>query len=223
MAESIQIAIDGPASSGKGSVAREVARRLGYAYIDTGAMFRAVALAAEQDGVAWTDEQGVSDLVRSLNFEFDWDESELRLMVNGESVSDRIRGEHVGAGASAVAVFPAVRQALLERQRALAGRGGVVMDGRDIGSVVLPDAQLKIYLDASISVRALRRQAEMRASGRRVSLETVRAELMARDMQDKTRREAPLVQAKDAVYVDTSRQTIDEAADGIVNLVRQRI
>ena len=222
MADAIQIAIDGPASSGKGSVARGVARRLGYSYIDTGAMFRAVALVAKERGVAWTDEQGVSNLVRTLRFEFIWVDDALDLRVNGESVSDRIRGEHVGAGASAVAVFSAVRRALLNRQRELARLGGVVMDGRDIGSVVLPDAQLKVFLDASVAVRAARRHAEMRARGQEVSLDTVRADLIARDLQDRNRDQAPLVQASDAVYVDTSHQTVDEAVEGIVALAHQR-
>lgn len=223
MSEAIQIAIDGPASSGKGSVAREVARRLGYSYIDTGAMFRAVALRAEEEGVAWTDEQGVSDLVCRLRFEFQWLGGALDLRVGGESVSGRIRGEHIGAGASAVAVFPAVRRALLNRQRELARQGGVVMDGRDIGSVVLPDAQLKVFLDASVAVRAARRHAEMRARGEDVSLDAVRADLVARDQQDRNRLQAPLVQATDAVYMDTSHQTVDEAADEIVALAHQRI
>ena len=222
MADAIQIAIDGPASSGKGSVARGVARRLGYSYIDTGAMFRAVALVAKERGVAWTDEQGVSNLVRTLRFEFIWVDGVLDLRVNGESVSDRIRGEHVGAGASAVAVFSAVRRALLNRQRELARLGGVVMDGRDIGSVVLPDAQLKVFLDASVAVRAARRHAEMRARGQEVSLDAVRADLIARDLQDRNRDQAPLVQASDAVYVDTSHQTVDEAVEGIVALAHQR-
>ncbi|MEC8193241.1 MAG: (d)CMP kinase [Myxococcota bacterium] len=222
MAEPVQIAIDGPASSGKGTVAREVARRLGYAYIDTGAMFRVVALVAEENGVAWTDEQRVSELAESIDIDFAVFQGERQLTVGGRPLSDRIRGEHIGSGASAVATFPAVRKALLERQRALASRGGVVMDGRDIGSVVLPDAQLKIYLDASVAVRASRRHAEMRARGERVSLDAVRADIIARDHQDKNRRHAPLVRAEGAVYIDTSHQTVEEAAAAIAALARER-
>ena len=219
MLRSITIAIDGPASSGKGTVARTVARRLNYAYIDTGAMYRSVALAAQRRvlDLAHADELG--QLTTTLEFQFRWSDSGLRVIVNGEDWSDAIRTETVGKGASDVAVHAPVRAALLERQRALAREGGIVMDGRDIGSVVLPDADLKIFLDASVDERARRRHAELVARGLDVSLDTIRNEVSERDHQDRTRAEAPLIQTEDAVYLDTTAMSAEASAEQIVQMV----
>ena len=164
-AEAIAIAIDGPASSGKGTVARLVAEALGFSYVDTGAMYRCVALAAARLGVPWSEGPALAALIPSLHFELRFEAGRLAVRVNGEDVSEAIRAETISLGASAVATLPEVRTALLEGQRALARRGGVVMDGRDIGTVVLPDAALKVYLDADVDERARRRQAELAARG----------------------------------------------------------
>ena len=219
MPRSITIAIDGPASSGKGTVARTVARRLNYAYIDTGAMYRSVALAAQRRGLDLAHADELGQLTTTLEFQFRWSSSGLRVIVNGEDWSDAIRTETVGKGASDVAVHAPVRAALLERQRALAREGGIVMDGRDIGSVVLPDADLKIFLDASVDERARRRHAELVARGLDVSLDTIRNEVSERDHQDRTRAEAPLIQTEDAVYLDTTAMSAEASAEQIVQMV----
>ena len=219
MPRSITIAIDGPASSGKGTVARTVAKRLDYAYIDTGAMYRSVALAAQRRGLDLTHAEELGELTATLEFQFRWAGGGRRVIVNGEDWSDAIRTETVGKGASDVAVHAPVRAALLERQRALAREGGIVMDGRDIGSVVLPDADLKIYLDASVDERARRRHAELVARGLDVNLDTIRHEVSERDHQDRTRTEAPLIQTEDAVYLDTTAMTAEASAEKIVQMV----
>ncbi len=214
----LTIAIDGPASSGKGTVARRVAETLGYAYVDTGAMYRAVGLAALRAGVSPTDPGPTAEIARGLHFAFDWHKGQLRIIVDREDVSAAIRNEAVGKAASAVAVHPGVRAALLQTQRDLGAGGGVVMDGRDIGTVVLPTADLKIFLDASLAERARRRHAESPGS----TYEQVYAELEARDAQDSGRATAPLKQAEDAIRIDTTGLTIDEVVAEILRLVAER-
>lgn len=214
----LTIAIDGPASSGKGTVARKVAETLGYAYVDTGAMYRAVGLAALRAGVSPTDAARTTEIARALHFGFDWHKGKLRIIVDREDVSAAIRNEEVGKAASAVAVHPGVRAALLQTQRDLGAGGGVVMDGRDIGTVVLPDADLKIFLDASLAERARRRHGELAGS----TYEQVYAELAARDAQDSGRATAPLRQADDAVRIDSTRYGIDEVVATVLDLVAAR-
>lgn len=218
----ITIAIDGPAASGKGTAARGVAEKLSYAYIDTGAMYRSVALAAQRAGLDLSDEATVGALARTLTIRFDWAPGGLRVSLNGEDVSTAIRAEAVGAGASAVATLPAVRAALLDQQRALGAEGGVVMDGRDIGTVVLPNAELKVFLDANLDERARRRHGELQRRGQRVSLDEVRADIAARDEQDRGRAAAPLCAAADAVVLDSTHLTPGEVVDTVLGLVRQR-
>ncbi|MDP2314332.1 MAG: (d)CMP kinase [Pseudomonadota bacterium] len=214
----LTIAIDGPASSGKGTVARRVAESLGYAYVDTGAMYRAVGLHTLRAGADPTDPVATTGIAGSLHFGFDWHKGQLRIIVDREDVTTAIRNERVGGAASAVAVHPGVRSALLQTQRDLGAGGGVVMDGRDIGTVVLPDADLKIFLDAALEERARRRHAELPGS----VLDEVRGELAARDAQDSGRRTAPLRQAEDAVRVDTTGHTIDEVVERVLGLVHER-
>ncbi len=214
----LTIAIDGPASSGKGTVARRVAETLGYAYVDTGAMYRAVGLRVLRAGIDPRDATGTTAVAESLHFGFDWHKGQLRVIVDREDVSAAIRNEAVGAAASAVAVHPGVRAALLQTQRDLGAGGGVVMDGRDIGTVVLPSADLKIFLDASLDERARRRHAELSGS----TYEAIRGELAARDAQDSGRATAPLRQAEDALRVDTTGHTIDEVVGAVLALVEQR-
>lgn len=217
MAE-ITIAVDGPASSGKGTVARRVAETLGYAFVDTGAMYRAVGLYALRRGISPADAAATSEIARCIQFAFDWHGGKLRVFADREDVSYAIRGELVGAAASAVAVHPGVRGALLDTQRSLGAGGGVVMDGRDIGTVVLPDAQLKIFLDASLEERARRRHAE--SPGRRYN--DVYEELEARDRQDAGRVVAPLRQADDAVRIDSTGRPIDAVVAQVIALARAR-
>jgi cytidylate kinase len=222
VAERIRIAIDGPASSGKGTVARMVAQALDYAYIDSGAMYRSVALMASESGISFDDEGGLKTLTDGLDFDFRWDGDALLVFVNGRDVSEDIRLEHVGRGASDVAVLPQVRQSLLGRQRAMAAAGGVVMDGRDIGTVVLPDAQLKVFLDASVEERATRRHRELQQRKNPVPYAQLVGEIRSRDEQDRNRATAPLKQADDALYLDTTHLSPAQAAVQIIEIARQR-
>lgn len=218
----ISIAIDGPAGSGKGTVARGVARELGYAYLDTGAMYRAVALWAEREGVSWAEEDEVAALAERLSFSFVWDGDALRVIVDGHDATRELRSDHAGTGASVVSKLPAVRRALLGQQRELGRAGGIVMDGRDIGTVVLPEAQLKIYLDADLDERARRRHDELVRRGETPHLDDVRAAMADRDRQDMERASAPLRAADDAVHLDTTDLTIREAVAEVLALARAR-
>ncbi|MEM6931139.1 MAG: (d)CMP kinase [Myxococcota bacterium] len=222
MSRPLTIAVDGPGSAGKGTVARSVARELGYRYVDTGAMYRAVAWAAHQRGVAWDDAEGAGAVARSVTIDFRWDGELQRVLCDSVDVTDAIRTAEMGAGASAVSVHPPVRDALLGAQRALGAGGGVVMDGRDIGTVVLPDADLKVFLDASLEERARRRHAELVARGRDVTLTEVTAALAARDDQDRNRAAAPLRKADDAISLDTTGLSIEQATQAVLRLARER-
>lgn len=212
----LTIAIDGPASAGKGTVARGVARRLGYQYIDTGAMYRSVAWIAREQGLSWSDEQAVAQLARELSFAFVWDGDTLRIEVDGTDCTRFIRTDSIGTGASLISSHPAVRAALLDQQRQLGERGGVVMDGRDIGTVVLPHADLKVFLDADLDVRAQRRHEELLRRGEVLSFTEVRASLDARDRQDRERDTAPLSCADDAIRMDTSELTERQAVEAVL-------
>ncbi len=218
----IRIAIDGPAASGKGTVARAVAAALGYRYLDTGAMYRAVAVVARERGLSLRDEAAVAAIAREISIDFRWTGEQARILVDGRDRSDDIRTQQAGEGASAVAVHPAVRSAMVAQQQALAAAGGVVVDGRDIGTVVLPDAELKIYLDASLQERARRRWAELVAKGVDVALDDVADEVRRRDLQDSSRASGPLRQADDAVAVDTTRLTPDAVLVEILTLAAER-
>ena len=217
------IAVDGPASSGKGTVARLVAMELGYAYVDTGAMYRAVALTAIRENIDQRDGPALGARIAGMGFGFGFDDGRFTISLDGEDISRAIRTQEVGAGASLVAVQSEVRSALLDTQRALATSQGVVMDGRDIGTVVLPDAELKVFLDADPGVRARRRHAELVGRGVEVSYEEVRAELAARDAQDSGREHAPLSRAADAVLIDCTQLTPEQVAAQVVNMARARL
>ena len=219
----VVIAIDGPAGAGKSTVGRAVARELGLDYLDTGAMYRAVALFAERAEVPWTDEAAVASVARDLHFAFVWDGDALRVIVDDQDVSSEIRTAHIGKGASDVSALPAVRAALLTLQRGLGAAGGVVMDGRDIGTVILPDSELKVFLVASLEERARRRHEELQRRGESQSFEAVRDQLAYRDKQDSERAIAPLKCAEDAVRVDTTRLTIPQSIDAVLALARTRM
>ncbi len=220
---SLTIAVDGPGSAGKGTVARGAARALGFQYVDTGAMYRAVALTALRRGVSWDDPADLAELAGALQFRFAFEGDVLRVFVDDEDVTSRIRNDEIGMGASLVSKVPEVRDALLGLQRELGAAGGVVMDGRDIGTVVLPDAGLKIFLTADLEVRALRRHTELVRRGEKVSFERVREALHKRDLQDMNRAVAPLKQAEDAEMLDTTEMTIRQAIARVVELARSRM
>lgn len=217
----ICIAVDGPASSGKGTVARMVAAELGYAYVDTGAMYRGIGLACLRAGVSVDDAEGCGRIARAHRVSFEPGEERQRVFLDAEDVTRAIRTPEAGTAASAVARHGPVRSALLQQQRDLGVGGGVVMDGRDIGTVVLPEAELKVFLTASAMERARRRHAELVERGSDRSLEEVAAEIEARDAQDSGRAVAPLAQAEDARRLDTTRLDPEEAARRIVAWARQ--
>ena len=211
------VAIDGPVGSGKSTVARRVAARLGYVYLDTGAMYRAVGLLATEAGLRLDDEEAVVALARTAGLRFDRDG---RLFAGGRDVSDAIRTLEMGAAASRVSALPGVRGLLVEEQRRLAGDADIVMEGRDIGTNVFPDAAVKVYLTARPEVRAARRAAELRDNGDEVDDAQVLAALLERDRRDSTRAVAPLCKAADAVELDTSGMTLDEVVEAVVGIAR---
>lgn len=217
------VAIDGPAGAGKSTVARAVAARLGYVYIDTGAMYRAVTHLALESRVAPCDAMGLLRLLETAEIKLTPQAglAPNRVYVNGQDVTEAIRRPEVSRHVSEVARHPAVRARLVELQQALAKAGGVVMDGRDIGTVVLPDADVKVFLVADAYVRARRRWQELREQGHDVTLEEVQRELLQRDRQDETRSVSPLRKAPDAVEIDTSALSVDEVVERIVALCRR--
>jgi CMP/dCMP kinase len=221
MSRRIIVAIDGPAGAGKSTIARAVAEKLGYVYIDSGAMYRAVALWALQHGIALDDMHKLEQLAQVARIEFAAGSS--RVILNGEDVSADIRGFGLADAASRVSQIPGVRRAMVAAQRAIAAEGSVVMEGRDIGSVVFPDADVKIFLDAEPAVRAERRMEEMRRRGAAVAVAAIAKEIAERDQRDRSRPEAPLVQAPDAVYIDSTGLTVDQAVDAVLRIVRARV
>ncbi len=216
----IIVAIDGPAGAGKSTVARRVAARLGFLYIDTGAMYRAVGLWALRAGIELDDMHRLEQLAREARIELDG--SGRRVRLNGEDVTEAIRAPEVSEAASRASAAPGVRRALVEMQRRMGAETSVVMEGRDIGSVVFPEAEVKIFLGAAPAVRAGRRGREGREKGRPASGEEVLVEIEARDRRDRGRADSPLLQAPDAVYVDTSELTIEEVEETILRIVRER-
>ncbi|MBS1876445.1 MAG: (d)CMP kinase [Acidobacteria bacterium] len=221
MARCVVVAIDGPAGAGKSTIARAVARRLGYVYIDTGAMYRAVALWALRNGIAPDDSHKLDELARHAKIEFTAGAS--TVVLNGEDVTAAIREPEVSDAASKASALPGVRRAMVDAQREMATGSSVVMEGRDIGTVVFPDAAVKIFLDANPDVRATRRVEELRGKGMEVGAETVAQEMADRDRRDRTRTEAPLVQAPDAIYVDTTGLTIEEVEEAVLKVIRGRV
>ncbi len=219
---SLVVAIDGTAGSGKSSTSRAVADRLGLRYLDTGAMYRAVTVRMLREGVDVDDPDAVADRAASVDVRVTTDPADPRVFLNGDDVSVEVRSDLVTAAVSAVSAVPAVRELLRRRQRDLIGAGGIVIEGRDIGTVVAPDAGLKIYLTADAEIRARRRAAEM-ATGQNREVGAVEAALIRRDVHDSTRPTAPLSAASDSVPVDTTYATLDEVVDEIVGLALDRV
>ena len=216
------IAIDGPAGAGKSTIARKTAAKLGFIYVDTGAMYRAMALYFLRKGIDRGDEKAIEAACGEITISLEYREGVQKVFLNGEDVSGLIRTEEVSAMTSAVSVYSAVRQKLLELQRELARSENVIMDGRDIGTCVLPGAQTKIYLTASSRVRAERRFKELEEKGEMCNLEEIEQDIIERDYRDMHRDIAPLKQAEDAVYIDSSRMSIDQVAQAIVDAARER-
>jgi len=221
----ITIAIDGPAASGKSTIGCRVADALGFVYLDTGVLYRAVTWAALERGIAIADEAGVTRLSESLAIDIQRpavdDGRQYTVVVDGRDVTWLLREQRVNDGVSPVAAYAGVRAALRDEQRRLGLRGGVVMVGRDIGTAVLPEAKVKVYLDATLEERAQRRHRENLSRGQDSDYEVVRAELERRDYIDSHRATAPLSQAADAVYVDSTEMGIPEVVDRVLEIVRQ--
>ena len=218
---SYNIAIDGPAGAGKSTIAKRVSAELTFIYVDTGAMYRAIALYFLNNQVNTADLNGVKKALDEIEIGIQYVDGEQRVLLNREDVSGRIRTEEVGNMASKAAALPCVREKLLELQRKLAREHDVVMDGRDIGTNILPDAQLKVYLTASTDTRANRRYKELREKGIDCDLEEIKKDIEQRDYQDMHRETAPLMQAEDAVYLDSSDMTIDQVVEQIKLLAKQ--
>jgi cytidylate kinase len=216
------IAIDGPVGSGKSTVARRVADLLGYTCLNSGAMYRAVALKAMRLGVPLTDGAALTSLARKTHIDLEGGPEGQHVLLDGEDVSQAIRTAEMSLASSEVAIVPGVREVMVAEQRRAGSRGGVVMEGRDIGTVVFPDAKLKIFLEASVEARAERRWREHEAKGDCLSLEQVIEEIRERDMRDRTRETSPLVRAADAVLVDNTAMDAEETARLIALLARER-
>lgn len=216
----IVVAIDGPAGAGKSTLAKRIADRLGFIYINTGAMYRAVALWALRLGVEMSDMHRLEQLAKEANIELAAGDG--RVLLNGEDVTEAIRDAAVAEAASKVSAVPGVRRALLRLQRDIARTNSVVMEGRDIGTVVFPQAQVKVFLDAEPGERARRRTLELQRAGREEDLQAIAGELEQRDERDRRRKEAPLVQAPDAELVDTTGLSLDEVEEILLRLVRAR-
>jgi len=215
------IAIDGPAGAGKSTIAKMAAKKLDFIYVDTGAMYRAMALYFLRREIDAKDEKKIAEACEHINVTIAYQEGEQQVLLNGENVNAFIRTEEVSMMTSNTSKYPAVREKLLYLQRELAAANNVVMDGRDIGTCVLPDAELKIYLTASASERAKRRYLEQKERGVESDLAQIERDIIARDEQDMNREIAPLKQAEDAIYLDTSDMTIEEVVTKIVSLVQK--
>ena len=214
------VAIDGPAGAGKSTIAKRIARRLGYIYVDTGAMYRAMAYYLIQNQVDAADQEAIAAACQHADISICYQDGEQVVLLNGENVNAYLRTEAVGNMASVSSVVPEVRKKLVELQQKLARETDVVMDGRDIGTVVLPDADVKVYLTASVETRAKRRFLELQEKGQVADLEKIEADIADRDYRDMHRETSPLRQAEDAVLVDSSEMTIEQVVERILSLCR---
>lgn len=212
------IAIDGPAGAGKSTIAKKAAKKLDFIYVDTGAMYRAIALYLIRNGVAADDEKTVSEKCDDIDVSIDYADGAQQVILNGENVNDYIRTEQVSMMTSGISKYPAVRAKLLNLQRQLAAEKNVIMDGRDIGTCVLPDAKTKIFLTASAEERARRRYKEQVERGIECDIKQIEKDIIARDEQDMNREIAPLKQAEDAALIDSSDMSIEQVVDAIIDV-----
>ena len=212
------VAIDGPAGAGKSTIAKLVAKEKGYIYVDTGAMYRGMAIHFLDKGIRAEETDKIVNALKDAEVTIRYEEGLQQVYLNGRNITDRLREEAVGKMASLTSAIPQVRQKLLELQKGLARTQDVIMDGRDIGTCVLPDADLKVFLTASVDTRARRRYEELKEKGTACRLEEIAADIEARDLRDTTRETAPLKQAEDAVLIDSSNMSIEEVVDAIVRL-----
>lgn len=219
----IAVAIDGPAGAGKSTIARAAAAQLGFVYVDTGALYRTIGLAVCRRGIDGTDVPGILTTLPEIQVGLTYQDGAQHVLLDGEDVSDAIRTPQISTYASQVSSVPEVRAYLLDLQRDLARRQSVIMDGRDIGTVILPDAKVKIFLTASPEKRAARRCAELREKGQDVTVEGILADMERRDALDASRAVAPLKQAEDAVLVDTSNLTLEQSIEAVLTVIRDKM
>lgn len=219
----IKVAIDGPAGAGKSSVAKMTAKKLGYVYVDTGAMYRAITWYILDRNINFNDTKGILNMLQQLDLTLKPSDSGQQVWINGQDVTSHIRSPLINQNVSQVAQMPSVRHFLTDIQKLLASKGGIVMDGRDIGTVVMPDAQLKIFLTASVEERARRRHVEMNASGNEQGLDQLMKEIAERDRMDEQREISPLRQAEDAIFLDCTELPIHQVVDIIVELSISKI
>lgn len=219
----IAVAIDGPAGAGKSTIARAAAAQLGFVYVDTGALYRTIGLAVCRRGIDGTDVPGILTTLPEIQVGLTYQDGAQHVLLDGEDVSDAIRTPQISTYASQVSSVPEVRAYLLDLQRDLARRQSVIMDGRDIGTVILPDAKVKIFLTASPEKRAARRCAELREKGQDVTVEGILADMERRDALDASRAVAPLKQAEDAVLVDTSDLTLEQSIEAVLTVIRDKM
>ena len=219
----ISVAIDGPSGAGKSTVARAAAARLGYVYVDTGAMYRAIGLAVCRKGISGDDTAGIVAALPEVRLDIRYEDGAQHILLCGEDVWDTSRTAEIAKYASMGAAVPEVRQFLLETQRDMAKNGNILMDGRDIGTVILPDAPVKIFLTASAEARAQRRYLELHEKGQSITFDEVLHDIQQRDEQDMTRAVAPLKQAADAVLLDTSDISLEQSIEAVLRIIRERV
>lgn len=221
--EKIVITVDGPSGAGKGTLCHALAEKLGFDFLDSGALYRITALSAVKKGVALDDEAKLAELGQNLNIQFLPENGEINVILDGENVGDQIRTAQAGQNASKVAAFPKVRAALLERQRAFSTEKGLIADGRDMGTVVFPDAKIKLFLDASAEERAKRRVKQLQEKGFNANFDEILAEIKERDFRDRNREVAPLVPAKDALLLDSTHLSIEDVISQALDYIAQYI
>ncbi len=222
MKDGIIVTIDGPSAAGKSSVARLLAGRLGFLYLDTGALYRAIGWKALKEGISIEDKKGIERICKEIHIDVKKMGDEFRIMVDHMDITEEIRGPEVSRMASEISAFPAVRKGLLKLQQDIGRKGNVVIEGRDTGTVVFPDADIKFYLDADIKVRGERRWKELRSGGFDVDLNLTVREIEERDRKDKTRAIAPLMVPSDAIFIDNTDKTLSEVADQMLKEIRNR-
>lgn len=223
MSQKIKVAVDGPSGSGKSTLAKKIAGELGLVYVDTGALYRAVGLYAARAGVDPAVSSQVTALLPQIQLSLEYTEDGQRVVLNGEDVSAQIRTSQAAVYASKVSAIPAVRKFLLEIQKKMASKGNVVMDGRDIGTVIMPDADVKLFLEASPAQRAHRRYLELQAKGERVTEEEVLDAVLQRDRADSTREIAPAVPAEDAIFIDNSQLDAEQTLSRALEIIREKL
>lgn len=217
------ITLDGPAGAGKSTVAKELSKRLSYIYLDTGALYRAVAFKVIRDGISSDDTAQFSEFCNKVRIRLDNVDGNMRVLVDDKDITDKIRTEKIGIMASKISAIPIVREMLYPVQREAGKNGGIVAEGRDMGTVIFPHAEVKFFLDASVDERALRRYRELSAGGTRIAYEDVKRELIRRDKQDSERQIAPLIPSSEAVIIDCTNMTVMDVVDNIMSFIRSKL